>query len=426
MPTVNEFQGLRPRLYLGVAIAFAVVVTILAAAPVHAGAPEGSVGVVDPTTGEWYLRDWTNGDTTLFFFGDPGDLPMMGDWDCDGVDTPGMYRQSDGYVYLRNTNTQGVADIKFFFGNPDDVPIPGDFDGNGCDSVSIYRPSEARFYIINALGSNDGGLGAADFFFDFGDFGDKPFTGDLDNDGIDEIGLHRESNGFVYYRNTPTAGIADRAFFYGNPGDEILAGNWGTSGEFGPDTVGLSRPTAGKFFLRYSNSQGNADAAFYYGNETTTAVAGNFGTLPGGDLPPRSTVGSAQVTNIVDGDTFDVLVTGVEQRVRIIGIDAPELGQCYYQESIDHLTSLISGKTVTLARDVSETDQFGRLLRYVRAPLTHPAGIVDVNLSLLTGGFAIATPYSPDTSRSAEFAVTENVAREALRGLWGDCLDPEP
>jgi hypothetical protein len=66
----------------------------------------------------------------------------MGDWNCDGVQTPGLYRQSDGFVYLRNSNTQGVADITFFFGNPGDVPIAGDFNGNGCDTVSIYRPSE--------------------------------------------------------------------------------------------------------------------------------------------------------------------------------------------------------------------------------------------------------------------------------------------
>ena len=83
----------------------------------------------------------------------------MGDWDGDGVETPGLYRQSDGYVYLRNSNTQGIADIKFFFGNPGDVPIAGDFNGDGFDTVSIYRPSNQTFYIINKLGSNDGGLG---------------------------------------------------------------------------------------------------------------------------------------------------------------------------------------------------------------------------------------------------------------------------
>ncbi|MGI9643392.1 MAG: thermonuclease family protein [Acidimicrobiia bacterium] len=393
----------------------------LFATPAVAAGPEGSVGVVDATTGKWFLRDWTNGQTTSFYFGDPGDLPFMGDWDCDGVDSPGLYRQSDGYVYLRNTNSQGIADIQFFFGDPGDIPIAGDFNGDGCDTVSIYRPSEARFYIINELGSDDGGLGAADFSFDFGDVGDKPFAGDLDFDGIDEIALHRETTGYVYYRNTLTTGVADNEFFYGNPGDEILAENWGTSGVEGADTVGLSRASVGKFFLRYSNSQGSADAAIYFGNETTTAVSGNFGDLPGGDDPPISTVGLAVVTGIVDGETFDVTIGDVAHRVRIIGIDAPAAGECYYDDAKDHLTELVGGKTVTLSKDTSEADSSGRLLRYVRAPLVMPAGTVDVNLSLLTLGSAIADPVPPDTARQTEFAVTEKVAMDADRGLWGAC-----
>ncbi len=65
---------------------------------------------------------------TSFHYGNPGDVPFSGDWNCDGVETPGLYRQSDGYVYLRNSNSQGVADVSFFFGNPGDYPISGDFD----------------------------------------------------------------------------------------------------------------------------------------------------------------------------------------------------------------------------------------------------------------------------------------------------------
>ena len=83
--------------------------------------PGPTVGSVDPTTGIWRLRD-ADGFVTSFYYGDPGDYPIAGDWDCDGIDTPGMYRQSDGYVYLRNSNSQGVADRRFFFGNPGDVP----------------------------------------------------------------------------------------------------------------------------------------------------------------------------------------------------------------------------------------------------------------------------------------------------------------
>src|SRR5665811_2127347 len=243
-------------------------------------APAGAsgIGLVDPTPGGWHLRTRA-GVPASFYFGNPGDYPFMGDWNCDGVDTPGLYRQSDGYVYLRNTNTQGNANISFFFGNPGDVPIAGDFNANGCDTVSIYRPSQQRFYIINKLGTNDGGLGAADYSFIFGNPGDKPFVGDFNRNGQDTIGLHRESNGLVYFRNTNTQGNADNQFIYGNPGDRFVAGDW--TGD-GTDSPGLYRPSQRRFYLRFQNSQGNANEDFTWGESPYIPVSGDFGTLNSG------------------------------------------------------------------------------------------------------------------------------------------------
>jgi hypothetical protein len=186
-----------------------------------------------------------------------------------------LFRQSDAFAYLRNSNTQGIADIRFFFGNPSDIPLAGDFDGNGCDSLSIYRPTEQRFYIINQLGANNGGLGAADFSFLFGDPGDKPFVGDFDGDGIDEVGLHRESTGFVYYRNTLDTGIADNQFFFGDPGDRFISGDWGVVD--GTDTPGLFRPSNTTFYFRHTNTQGVADSSLSYGEPSWLPIAGVFG-----------------------------------------------------------------------------------------------------------------------------------------------------
>lgn len=234
------------------------------------------VGLVDPATGVWRLRA-ESGDVTQFYYGNPGDIPFMGDWDCDGVDTPGLFRQSDAYAYLRNSNSQGVADIRFFFGNPSDIPLAGDFNGDGCDTVSIYRPSEQRFYIINKLGANDGGLGAADYWFLFGNPGDKPVVGDWDGDGIDEVGLHRESSGYFYYRNSLTTGIADGQFFFGDPGDRFVAGDWGLVDYV--ETPALFRPANTTFYFRHTNSQGTADSQFIWTSAAPgwLPVAGSFG-----------------------------------------------------------------------------------------------------------------------------------------------------
>ncbi len=226
------------------------------------GASAGSAyktGLVDSTQGRWYLFDDAGVLVTFFFFGNPGDFPFMGDWDGDGVETPGLYRQSDGFVYLRNTNTQGNADISFFFGNPGDVPIAGDFNGDGFDTVSIYRPSNQTFYIINELGKDGGGLGAAEVAYVFGNPGDKPFVGDFDGDGIETVGLHRESTGLVYFRNTHTTGNAHSQFLFGDPGDRLVAGDWTGDGVFTP---ALFRPSDTTMYFRHTNTQGNADNQF--------------------------------------------------------------------------------------------------------------------------------------------------------------------
>ncbi len=220
------------------------------------------VGGVDTSTGIWRLFDG-GVQFNSFYFGNPADFPFYGDWDCDGDETPGLYRQSDGYVYLRNSNTQGVADISFFFGNPGDVPLAGDFNGDGCDTVSLYRPSEAKFYIINKLGKGDAGLGAADSSFFYGVPGDVPFVGDWTGNGIDTPGLRRNSDGFVYLRNTNTQGIADVNYFYGNNGDVVFTGDWDNDGD---DTLGLYRPSNGIMYLRNTNSTGIADFDFFAGS----------------------------------------------------------------------------------------------------------------------------------------------------------------
>ena len=232
-----------------------------------------TVGLVDPSQGQWHLRNEA-GAVTSFYFGNPGDVPIMGDWDGDGIDTPGMYRQSDGFVYLRNSNTQGVADIKFFFGNPGDLPIAGDFNNDGFDTVSIYRPPNQTFYIINALGKNNGGLGAAETSYVFGNPGDKPFVGDFDGDGVDTVGLHRETTGLVYFRNSHTQGNADNQFIYGNPGDRLVAGDWNDSGN---DSPTLFRPANTTYYFRFTNTQGNADAQLVFGQPGWLPVSGTFG-----------------------------------------------------------------------------------------------------------------------------------------------------
>jgi subtilisin family serine protease len=226
------------------------------------------VAFQDPRGGRWTLLK-PDGTTEEFFYGLPSDNPMACDWDGDGTDTPGLYRTSNGFMYLRNSNDFGIADVSFFFGLRSDRAICGDWDGDGVDTIGVYRPSESKFYLRN---SND--LGFSDIEFVFGNKGDEPFAGDWDGDGIDTVGLYRPTNGFVYISNTNATRFADSESFYGVPGDRFLVGDWDGDGR---DSFGIFRPTDPAFYLSNTVGDGIATQVIDFGNLFGIPVAGDFG-----------------------------------------------------------------------------------------------------------------------------------------------------
>jgi len=136
--------------------------------------------------------------------------------------------------------------------------------------------------------------------------------------------------------------------------------------------------------------------------------------LPGADcVPPGRPVQPARLVRILDGDTIEVEIEGRTYRVRYIGIDAPERGQAFYAEAASANRRLVEGRPLRLARDASETDRYGRLLRYVFA------GEVFVNRALVEGGYAQVMTVPPDVSCAEAFLMAEREARSAGRGLWG-------
>jgi len=132
----------------------------------------------------------------------------------------------------------------------------------------------------------------------------------------------------------------------------------------------------------------------------------------------------AKVTRVVDGDTIK-LETG--ESLRYIGIDSPETVdprkpvQCYGKEASAKNKELVEGKTVKLEKDVSETDKYGRLLRYIWL------GDVLVNELLVREGYAQSSSYPPDVKYQDRFIDAQRLAREENKGLWGDiCNLPSP
>ena len=156
---------------------------------------------------------------------------------------------------------------------------------------------------------------------------------------------------------------------------------------------------------------------------TPNATPNAAPTLPTG-IEPQGATQQATVTDVVDGDTIHVEIDGQEFRVRYIGLDAPEIahdtnpGEPFGVEATQANAALVDGQLVILEKDVSDTDQFGRLLRYVW--LGGPGTWLLVNAELAYEGMADVKAYPPDTARQAELQSAEDAAMSADLGIWAN------
>lgn len=132
------------------------------------------------------------------------------------------------------------------------------------------------------------------------------------------------------------------------------------------------------------------------------------GSTTGGSVPQGGETGV--VTRVIDGDTIDVQIGDVGYRVRYVGVNTPESDESCYREAKEANNALVGGQTVTLIQDVSNTDRYGRLLRFVYV------GNTFVNAALVQQGFAEAVLYNPDDGFHDEFVAWEQEATNARRG----------
>lgn len=132
-----------------------------------------------------------------------------------------------------------------------------------------------------------------------------------------------------------------------------------------------------------------------------------------------------KVTEVIDGDTV-IIESG--ERVRYIGVDTPETKhpkksvQCFGREASARNKELVEGKTVYLEKDISETDRYGRLLRYVYLPNPDaPEESIFVNEYLIEQGYGKVITYPPDVKYHKQLLAAQRIAQEEKRGLWGKC-----
>ena len=150
------------------------------------------------------------------------------------------------------------------------------------------------------------------------------------------------------------------------------------------------------------------------------------------DAPsPPEDAERVRVIGVADGDTIRVeWPDGWWERVRYIGIDTPEIGrepgepdEPWGAQATQANRDLVEGKPVLLERDLSETDRYDRLLRYVWVETDD--GWVMVNGELVAAGLAEVRAYEPDTRHDAWLRQLQAEARDAGRGMYGGAAEPE-
>lgn len=198
---------------------------------------------------------------------------------------------------------------------------------------------------------------------------------------------------------------------------------------------------ASVFIYKVSNNDQILDTAKAVGKENFSSEVSStmnylFDVLEKNKKPQESIVEEtssgdfvkATIQRVIDGDTF-VLTTG--ERVRIIGVNTPESTtktEPYGKEASNYAKEKLTGKTIYLQQDVSETDRYGRLLRY--AWLEVPKEITKetiakymFNAHLLLEGYGQPYTFQPDSKYADVFIEFAREAREKEKGLWA--IDPE-
>lgn len=138
-----------------------------------------------------------------------------------------------------------------------------------------------------------------------------------------------------------------------------------------------------------------------------------------------------KVVKVVDGDTIDVNINEKIERIRLIGIDTPEIVdprktvQCFGKEASDKAKLLLNNQLVSLEGDSTqgERDKYNRLLRYVFLK-----DGVSFNELMISEGYAHEYTYNLPYKYQNEYKNAEKSARENKRGFWADniCVTPTP
>ena len=241
--------------------------------------------------GQWILD--TNHDhvydssDTMYNFGQPGDIPIVGDWNGDGKDDLGVFRNVNGVgEFILDTNEDGVldaGDTTFIFGLGTDKPIVGDWNGDGKDEVGVFRGNANGVGVFSLDTNGDHQFDAGDQVFTFGLATDKIVIGDWNNSGTDKVGVYRDNGAGVGLFSLDTTGdhqfdANSSVFTFGLATDTVVIGDWNGDGR---DKVGVVRNDGNDLAIWSLDFNGtlqfnSTDPVFRYGLATDIPVVGKW------------------------------------------------------------------------------------------------------------------------------------------------------
>ena len=236
-----------------------------------------TIGIFRPLTNQFQLRDsnTTGPADHIITFGQVGDAPVTGDWNGSGIDSVGIFRPSTGQFFLQVTRKIIVVN----FGQAGDIPVAGDWDGNGIDTPGVFNPATGQWQLTNGINGQNvsNSFPPVNFTFTLGQNGDLPMVGDWDGNGIDGVGVFRNS---TFNLSNGFQGTIDiKPFVFGGPGVRPLEGDWNGDGI---TTIGVFDPNSGTMSLNNTNSPGNGigDIVFSFGVNGDIPVAGDWDGKP--------------------------------------------------------------------------------------------------------------------------------------------------
>ncbi|GAA3821936.1 hypothetical protein GCM10022226_47870 [Sphaerisporangium flaviroseum] len=201
-------------------------------------------------------------------YGNSPMVPIVGDWDGDGSDTPSAYNPVNATFYISSNPATGQAQYTLKYGNANSVPLVGDWDGDGKDNIGVRMGNTFYMRTSPVTSATETTKSIA-----YGDGPMTPLIGDWDGDGSDTPSAYNPANATFYISNNPATGQAQYTLKYGNANSVPLVGDWDGDGK---DNIGVRMDNT--FYMRTSpvTSATETTKSIAYGGGADLPVIGDW------------------------------------------------------------------------------------------------------------------------------------------------------